>query len=49
MLSLAFEAIFSFSVAPIKIAASIGLIIIMCGVVYLTYVVLRYPVFGDLV
>ena len=49
MLSLAFEAIFSFSVAPIKIAARIWIIIIMCGVVYLTYVVLRYLVFGDLV
>ena len=49
MLSLAFDATFSFSVVPIKIAARIGLSIVACGILYLSYVVWRYIVFGDLV
>ena len=49
MLSLAFDAIFSFSVVPIKLAAHIGLSIAAAGIVYLSYVVARYIIAGDTV
>jgi polyisoprenyl-phosphate glycosyltransferase len=49
MLSLAFDAAFSFSVVPITIAVRLGLVIVACGVIYLSYVIFRYFVLGDLV
>ena len=49
MLSLAFDAIFSFSVVPIKLAARVGLSTVACGLLYLGYVLLKAIVFGDVV
>jgi dolichol-phosphate mannosyltransferase len=49
MVSLAFDALFAFSTAPMRVASRVGLILAGLGLVYLTYIVTRYFVFGDLV
>jgi len=49
MVTLALNAIFSFSAAPLRIATRIGLVITFCGFVYLAWILERYFVSGDTV
>jgi glycosyltransferase involved in cell wall biosynthesis len=49
MVSLAFDALFAFSAAPMRVASRIGIMLAGLGLVYLAYIVTRYFVFGDLV
>lgn len=49
MTSLALDAIFSFSVRPIRLAAKAGLIVSALGFAYLAYVLVRALVQGDVV
>ncbi len=49
MLSLGFNALFSFSVGPIRLAVRLGLVVAAIGAAYLGYILIRYILFGDLV
>lgn len=49
MLRLAFDALFSFSVAPVRLAVRLGVCVACLGVAYLAYVLGRYALRGDLV
>jgi polyisoprenyl-phosphate glycosyltransferase len=49
MLAFAFDAAFSFSAAPIKLATRLGIGIMIFGCVYFVYVLIRAFFFGDLV
>lgn len=49
MVKLAFQAIFSFSVIPIRLAAQIGLVTILLSLVYLVYILFCYFFRRDLV
>lgn len=49
MVTLALDAIFSFSAAPLRIATRIGLMITFLGFVYLAWILERYFVSGDTV
>ena len=48
MIGLALDAVFSFSVTPIRLMRRFGLFITVMGFIYLIYVVLRSLVIGDL-
>jgi dolichol-phosphate mannosyltransferase len=49
MLVLAFDAIFSFSAAPMRLATRLGVVLIVPGAVYFLYVVSRYFMTNDFV
>ncbi|MCA8923457.1 MAG: glycosyltransferase family 2 protein [Planctomycetes bacterium] len=49
MLSMALDAVFSFSVTPIRLATRAGLGVVLLGGAYLAYVLVRYFVYEDLV
>ena len=49
MVSLALDAVFSFSAAPMRMATRLGASIALLGAVYLAYILLRYVALGDLV
>lgn len=49
MISMALDAVFSFSVTPIRLMTRLGLVITALGFVYLAYVVLRALIADDLV
>jgi len=48
MVGLAFDAVFSFSVTPIRIMRRLGLVITTLGLLYLVYIFLRAFTIGDL-
>lgn len=48
MLGLALDATFSFSTRPIRLASKAGALFVLAGMLYLTYVLGRYFVVGDL-
>jgi len=49
MLTLALDALFSFTAAPMKVAARLGLVLVSIGVVYFAFILVRYFRSGDLV
>jgi glycosyltransferase involved in cell wall biosynthesis len=49
MISLALDAIFSFSAAPLRLATRIGVIITFLGFAYFVWILARYIVLGDLI
>jgi polyisoprenyl-phosphate glycosyltransferase len=49
MITLATEAVTSFSALPLKIATRIGLVVSLAGFLYLLWILLRYVLVGDLV
>ena len=49
MVSLAFDAIFSFSAAPMRLATRLGFVLVVPGALYFLYIVSRYFVTDDLV
>ena len=49
MLGLALDAVFSFSVLPIRIASRLGALIAVAGVIYFSYVIWKYFATGDVV
>jgi dolichol-phosphate mannosyltransferase len=49
MLSLAFDAIFSFSAAPMRLATRLGFVLVIPGAVYFLYIVSHYFVTNDFV
>lgn len=49
MVGFAFDALMSFSAHPMRVAARIGTALVVPGMAYLAYVVLRYQLRGDLV
>jgi len=49
MLALALNGIFSFSSVPLRIASRLGVLLVVCGVGYLAYVLVRYFLGGGMV
>ena len=49
MAALALDAVFSFSPKPIRIATRVGLVTVLVGLCYLTYILCRAVFLGDLV
>lgn len=49
MLSLAFDALFSFSAAPMRMATRLGVLMLVPGAIYFAYIVARYVVLNDFV
>jgi glycosyltransferase involved in cell wall biosynthesis len=49
MLSFALDALFSFTAAPMKVAARLGVLLVNVGVVYLAVILVRYFRYDDLV
>jgi len=49
MVGLAFDAVFAFSAAPMRLAAQVGLVLTALGSVYLAFVVGRFFIYRDLV
>jgi dolichol-phosphate mannosyltransferase len=49
MVTLAMDAIFSFSAAPLRVATRLGLLVTFLGFIYLVYIICRYLFLGDTV
>jgi polyisoprenyl-phosphate glycosyltransferase len=49
MLTLAADAVFSFSAQPMRLASRVGLVVVLMGLAYLAYIVGRALLLGDLV
>lgn len=49
MLSFAFDALFSFSAAPMRMATRLGVLLLVPGTIYFAYIAARYVVLNDFV